>query len=72
MHLVDLALDPRVLAREVDLVAENFAHGGVGAQRIERGGDDGGFLLLVVEEGEGRDCHGEDEDGEGFEDLWGD
>lgn len=72
MHLVDLAFDPRVLARKVDLVAQDVAHGWVGAQSVERGGDDGGLLLLVVEEGERGDGHGEDEDREGFEDLWGD
>lgn len=66
MQLVDLTPDPRVFAREIDFVAELFADEGVGAQGVEGCGYDGGFLLLVVEEGEEGDCHGDDKDGEGF------
>lgn len=65
MHLVDIAFYPGVLACKVDFVAELLAHGGVGAQRVQRRSYDGGFLLLVVEEGEEGEGHGEDEDGEG-------
>lgn len=68
MHLVDLPLYPRVLGGEVDFVAEDVAHGGVGAEGVERGGYDGGLGFLVVEEDEGGDGHGYYEDGEGAED----
>lgn len=68
MHLVDLPLYPRVLGGEVDFVAEDVAHGGVGAERVEGGGYDGGLGFLVVEEDEGGDGHGYYEDGEGAED----
>jgi len=52
MDLVDLALDPRILARKVYFVAELVAHERVRAQGVEGGCYDGGLLLLVVEEGE--------------------
>jgi len=69
MHLVDLAPYPRVLAREVYFVAELSAHGGVRTQRVEGRRYDGGFLHLVVEEGEGCERHAYEEDGEGAEEL---
>lgn len=68
MHLVDLAADPGILGRKVYLVAEDLAHVGIRAQRVECGGDDGGLGFLVVEEDEGGDCHGDYENGEGFQD----
>ena len=71
MQLVDLALDPRVFTRKVDFVAELLAHERVCAQRVEGCGYDGGFLLLVVKEGEEAGGHGEDEERHGFEDLRG-
>lgn len=69
VDLVDFALDPRVFRRKVYFVAEVLTHERVGAQGVEGGGYDGGFLLLVVEEGEEGDGHSEDEDGEGAENL---
>jgi len=69
MHLIDFTLDPRVLAGKVYFVAEDVAHCGIGAQRVERRGYDGGFLLLVVEEGGEAEGHGDDEDGERAQDL---
>lgn len=71
MHLIDLALDPRVFTREIYFIAELFAHERICAQCVERGGYDGGFLLLVIEESAGRDYHGDNEEREGFEDLRG-
>lgn len=68
MHLVDLAPYPRVLAREVDFIAEDLAHGGVGAERVQGRGYDRGFGLLVVEEDDGGDSHGDYENWEGAED----
>ena len=65
MKLVDFALDPRIFTRKVDFVAELFADHGVCAQRVKGCGYDGGFLLLVVEEGAGGDYHGDNEEGEG-------
>ena len=72
MKLVDFALDPRIFTRKVDFVAELFADHGVCAQRVKGCSYDGGFLLLVVEEGEEGDCHGDYEEREGFYDLRGD
>lgn len=72
MHLVDLPTNPRILAGKVYLVAELFAHRRIRAQRVQRRGDDAGLLLLVVEEGEEGDGHGDDEDGKGAEDLFRD
>lgn len=69
VDLVDLAAHPGVLARKVDFVAELLAHGGVGAQGVERRGDDAGLGFLVVEEGEERDCHCDDEEGQRLGDL---
>lgn len=69
MHLVNLAPDPRILARKVDFVAEDLAYGRIGAQCVEGGADDRGLLLLVIEEDEDRDGKGDYEDGEGFKDL---
>lgn len=71
MDLVDFTLDPGVFTGKVDFVAEVLAHEGVGAEGVQGSGYDGGFLLLVVEEGEEGEGHGEDEEGEGFEDLGG-
>jgi hypothetical protein len=69
MHLVDLTLDPWVLARKVYLVPEFFAYERVGAQGVEGGGYDRGFLFLVVEEGEEGERHADYEDWEGFQNL---
>jgi hypothetical protein len=69
VNLIDLALDPRVLARKVYLVSEFFAYERVGAQGVEGGGYDGGFLFLVVEEGEEGERHADYENWEGFQDL---
>ena len=69
MHLVDLALDPWILAGKVDLVAELLAHQRIRPQRVQRTSHDGRLGLLVVEEGEERDDHGGDEEWERIADL---
>ena len=58
-------MNPGDLSVEVDLVAEELAGAGVGAQGVEGGGDDGGGHLLVVEDGDGAGRDDGDEDGEG-------
>lgn len=65
MQLVHLAVDPGDLVLEVDLVAERRAGVAVGAQGVERRGDDGGRHLLVVEDADGANDDDGEEDGEG-------
>jgi hypothetical protein len=72
VHLIDLATNPRIFGSKIDLVAKFFAYKRVGAERVEGRGDDRGLLLLIVEENEHRDGHGDDEYGESLQDLWGD
>jgi hypothetical protein len=50
VELVHLAVDPGDLTVEVDLVAEEFARAGVGAEGVEGGCYDGGGGLLIVED----------------------
>lgn len=64
VKLVHLAPDPGHLVREVDLVAEEFAGRGGGAEGVHGGGDDGGGGLLVVEDAEGAAGEDDDEDGD--------
>lgn len=72
VYLIDLATDPRIFGSKVNLVAKFFAYKRVGAERVEGRGDDRGLLLLIVEENEHRDGHGDDEYGKSLQDLWGD
>lgn len=65
LHLVHLAPDPGDLVLEVDVVAEDGAGAGVGAQGVQRRGHNGRRRLLVVEDGDGADGHDGEEDGEG-------
>lgn len=65
VQLVHLAVDPGDLVLEVDLVAEQLAGLGGGAQGVERAGDDGRGHLLVVEDGDAAGCDDGEEEGEG-------
>ena len=64
VHLVHLAADPGDLVLEVDVVAEDGARAGVGAQCVQRRRDNRRRRLLVVEHGEGADGDDGEEDGQ--------
>lgn len=72
VNLVDLTPDPGILARKVYLITKLFSHGGIGTEGVEGGCYHGGFLLLVVKEGEHGGGHDEDEEGECALHLGGD
>jgi len=71
MQLVQFAADPRHLAIEVDLVAQQVADRGTRAERVQDGGDGAGAGFLVVEDGEAAEGAEEDEEREGFEPGFG-